>query len=122
MAGTGGLSALQISHTAKFLVIEEIKNAPDSPEVGCFVFFLLFFFHVTMYTASCFGCSSIPTTMLVLFTLWGSKYCCLMVYFCYEPMNWFSITDQGSWNIDKETTLKPQHISFECPTGRIGIC
>lgn len=32
--GTGGLSALQISHTANFLVIEEIKkNAPDSSEI-----------------------------------------------------------------------------------------
>lgn len=40
LAGTGGLSALQISHTAKFLVIEEIKNAPDSLEVVPFFHFV----------------------------------------------------------------------------------
>lgn len=53
MAGTGGLSALQISHTAKFLVIEEIKNAPDSLEV-------VPFFHFTMCrvcTIIVFNCS-----------------------------------------------------------------
>lgn len=116
LAGTGGLSALQISHTAKFLVIEEIKNAPDSPEIGCF------FSHVTMCTASCFSCNSSPTTMLVLFTVWGSKKLLFNNYLCYDPINWFSTTDQGSWNTYKETTLKPQHISLECRTDHIRIC
>lgn len=83
LAGTGGISALQISHTAKFLVIEEIKNAPDSLEV-------VLSFHFAVCTVSCFCFNRVCAIICFNYCVGVKWKNCLMISSCYQP-HWIGL-------------------------------